>query len=270
MGGRSTLRKADLLVDQGDMIRERTANGRPNFFTRVNVGDRTYALLLTALGGAVLIVAGLIVFVLWQSAHTALATHPLEFINGLGSGSAFLRSPGVHLWNPGHQRAFDYRRGPGCPGVSDISGGDCAERDETAGLLPARAAGRNPECGLWIVGPFRNGAVAARAARAIPGRGLRLSSALPGAPSGARVPRRRTDSRGDDSTDHRLGLDRSPQEGAGLFEGGIPRAGRHQVGNGTHRLTSLQPSGHHGSDHPGPGPRAGRDDGSDDGDRQLP
>jgi len=76
------LRKADLLVDQGDMIRERTANGRPNFFTRVNVGDRTYALLLTALGGAVLIVAGLIVFVLWQSAHTALATHPLEFIKG--------------------------------------------------------------------------------------------------------------------------------------------------------------------------------------------
>src|SRR5258708_5127557 len=82
MGGRSTLRKADLLVDRGDMIRERAANGRPNFFTRVNVGDRTYALLLTALGGAVLIVAGLIVFVLWQSAQTALATHPLEFIAG--------------------------------------------------------------------------------------------------------------------------------------------------------------------------------------------
>jgi len=52
------------------------------FLQRVNIGDRAYAALLSALGGAVLIVAGVIVRVLWSSAHTALASHPLDFIKG--------------------------------------------------------------------------------------------------------------------------------------------------------------------------------------------
>ena len=63
------------------MIAAKDGVGRV-FLQRVNIGDRAYAALLSALGGAVLIVAGVIVLVLWNSAHTSLASHPLDFIKG--------------------------------------------------------------------------------------------------------------------------------------------------------------------------------------------
>jgi len=64
------------------MLSDQAAGVRSSFFTRVNVGDRAYATMLTALGGAVLIVAGLIIYELWKSAHVAMAAHPLQFIKG--------------------------------------------------------------------------------------------------------------------------------------------------------------------------------------------
>jgi len=64
------------------MLSGQAASARPSFFNRGNVGDRAYVATLSALGGAVLIAAGLIIWELWKSAHVALETHPMQFIKG--------------------------------------------------------------------------------------------------------------------------------------------------------------------------------------------